>query len=52
MHNYTASFSRPVAGLEGEMAAGGKYSAHAMQALQLEAISTTGASQLGCMLIM
>ena len=47
----TVSFSWPVAGLAGEVAAGSEYLAHAMQALQLEAISTAGAIQFGCMLV-
>ena len=40
VYTHTASFSRPVARLAREVAAGSEYLARAVQALQLEAIST------------
>ena len=48
------SFSRPVAGLAREVAAGCENSAsadRAVQALQLELLSNEGASQLSCMFV-
>ena len=45
------SFSRPVAGLAGEVAASDEYLARTTQALQLEAISIAETSQLSCMLV-